>query len=104
MESALMNVFHYTAEPAIMISVNGTPLPAVVDTASPDTLTVPARTNDRKTARVIISGVDFGEIDVHLTDTSQARLGNRLLSKFLVTIDYGRKEVGLWRDPRIPLR
>jgi hypothetical protein len=33
---------------------------------------------------------------------ARARVGNRLLSHYLVTIDYGRRMVGLWRDPRIP--
>ena len=48
-------------------------------------------------------GTDFGSIDVRLADVSTPRVGNRLLSKFLVTIDYGQREVGLWRDPRTGL-
>jgi hypothetical protein len=49
----------------------------------------------------VIAGTDFGNVDIALGDVSSARAGNRLLSKFLVSIDYGQREVGLWRDPRI---
>ena len=45
--------------------------------------------------------VDFGTIDIAYENVRHARVGNRVLSRFLVTIDYGRKVVGLWRDPRI---
>jgi hypothetical protein len=51
---------------------------------------------------VMIGDTDFGTIDVGYANVSQARVGNRLLSRFLVTIDYGKRVVGLWRDPRIP--
>lgn len=104
MRSDMMTLFSFAAEPAVTISVDGETRSAVVDTASPDTLILPAReAMERTTARVILGGVDFGEIDVRYADIAQARIGNRVLSKFLVTIDYGRRQVGLWRDPRIPL-
>lgn len=99
---AYMTMFRFEAEPTIIVRVNGEDLPAIIDTSSPDTLVLPrAQGTDRTRARVSIAGTDFGEIDVGVGDTSRARIGNRLLSKFLITIDYGRKQVGIWRDPRI---
>jgi hypothetical protein len=74
----------------------------VVDTTSPDTVILPSTTNGRGTARVNVAGVDFGTTDIRYANVSRARVGNRLLSRFLVTIDYGKKVVGLWRDPRTP--
>jgi hypothetical protein len=98
----LMHVYRFPAEPTINVMVNGREIPAVVDTSSPDTLVL-SGADRRETARVRVADTDFGEIDVRYTPVSQARIGNRLLSRFLVTIDYGRKVVGLWRDPRIPI-
>ena len=38
----------------------------------------------------MIADTDFGAIDVGYANISRARVGNRLLSRFLVTIDYGQ--------------
>jgi hypothetical protein len=98
-----MSLFQFRAEPAILVDVDGQRITAIVDTALPDTLLLPRAggTGDRRTAHVTIAGTDFGAVDVGLADIARARIGNRLLSKFLVTIDYGKQQVGLWRDPRI---
>lgn len=104
-ERAEMTVYRFAAEPMINVSVDGRAVPAIVDTASPDTLVLP-RGNapaGRRAAHVVVGGTDFGNVDVLYADVAQARAGNRLLSKFFVAIDYGRKQVGLWRDPRISL-
>lgn len=98
-----MTLFRYDAEPAVVVNVDGSDVTAIVDTTSPDTLTLPAETARRGTARVRLGTTDFGSIDVGYANVTRARVGNRLLSKFLVTIDYGERVVGLWRDPRIPL-
>jgi hypothetical protein len=98
----LMTIYRFAAEPRVSIIVNGSPVDAIVDTSSPDTLTLPrhgvaaARTH----ARVQLAGSDLGDLDIRLADVAAPRIGNRILSKFLVTIDYGKREVGLWRDPR----
>lgn len=102
-ERGLMTVYRFRAAPAVTVNVNGTEISSIVDTTSPDTLVLPSTSDRRGTARVSIAGTDFGSIDVRYANVSQARIGNRLLSRFLVSIDYGRKVVGLWRDPRIPL-
>jgi hypothetical protein len=104
-ERAEMTVFRFAAEPMINVSVDGRTVPAVADTASPDTLVLPRGTAaaGRRTVHVVVAGTDFGNVDVLFTDVAQARAGNRLLSKFFVAIDYGRKQVGLWRDPRTAL-
>ena len=101
---ASMAIFRFTAEPKINLDVDGRKISAIVDTASPDTLVLPRGSEPahRANAKVALAGTDFGTIDIALGDVSTPRVGNRLLSKFLVTIDYGRREVGLWRDPRTP--
>jgi hypothetical protein len=102
-KSGLMHIYRFPAEPMINVFVDGREVAAVVDTTSPDTLVLPGP-DARGTVNVRIGATDFGAVDVQYADVSQARVGNRLLSRFLVTIDYGRKVVGLWRDPRTPLR
>lgn len=97
-----MTIFRYEAAPAISVHVDSQTIGAVVDTALPDTLVLPRATAGRGKARVAIAGTDLGNIDVKFANVAQPRVGNRLLSKFLVTIDYGKREIGLWRDPRIP--
>lgn len=96
-----MEIFRYPAEPMIEVSVNGRTVAAIVDTTSPDTLVLPGSASGRGTVNVRIGKTDFGVTDVQYANVSRARIGNRLLSHYLVTIDYGRRMVGLWRDPRI---
>ncbi|MCU1244933.1 MAG: hypothetical protein JWN02_843 [Acidobacteria bacterium] len=96
-----MKLFRFEAEPAVTVEVDGQPVTAIVDTASPDTLVLHRPAYGRGTAHVAVAGTDFGTIDVLYTNVAQARIGNRLLSKFLLSIDYGHHLVGLWRDPRI---
>lgn len=104
-EHSAMTVFQFAAEPMIDVSVDGGRVAAVVDTASPDTLVLPrgSAAAGRRKAHVVVGGTDFGSVDVLYADVSVARAGNRVLSKFLVAIDYGRRQVGLWRDPRTAL-
>lgn len=102
-KTGLMTLFRYSAEPMIDVEVDGRTISAVVDTSSPDTLVLPSAQNARGTAHVKIAGSDFGVVDVKYANVSRPRVGNRLLSRFLVSIDYGQRIVGLWRDPRIPI-
>jgi hypothetical protein len=97
-----MKLYRYSAEPMIEVELNGRTINAIVDTTSPDTLVLPSPEKARRTARVRIAGNDFGNVDIQYANVSHARVGNRLLSHFLVTIDYGQRLVGLWRDPRNP--
>jgi len=99
-----MQLFRFRGDPSITIDVDGKPIPAIVDTALPDTLVLPRAKVGRGNVHVSIAGTDFGTIDAAYANIPAARIGNRLLSRFLVTIDYGRHVIGLWRDPRIPLR
>jgi hypothetical protein len=100
-----MTLFSYSAEPRINLTVDGRSVSAIVDTASPDSLVLPraGAPPSREKARVQIGETDFGTTDILRADVAAPRIGNRLLSKFLVTLDYGRHQVGLWRDPRSPL-
>lgn len=99
----LMTLFRYFADPMIQIRVDGVPMNAIVDTANPDTLILPSHQDVRGNARVEIAGHDFGVTNVRYANVPEPRVGNRLLSRFLLTIDYGKRLVGLWRDPRIPI-
>lgn len=99
-----MMLYRSPGVPMIEVVVDGVKRSAVVDTTSPDTLVLPANEARRGTAQVSIAGTDFGLVDVQYAQVSQPRVGNRLLSRFLVSIDYGRHIVGLWRDPRTPLK
>jgi len=102
--SGMMSVFRYDAgAPMIHVNIDGRDVTAIVDTTSPDTIVLPRAQRGRGTASVRIGDTDFGTIDVGYANIAQARVGNRVLSKFMVTIDYGKHMVGLWRDPRIPL-
>jgi hypothetical protein len=95
-----MTQFRYPDEPAIGIVVDGRRIDAVVDTANPDTLVLPGPPR-RGTVRLTVSGIDFGAVDVRYGPVHRARVGNRILSRFLVVIDYGNRLIGLWRDPRV---
>jgi hypothetical protein len=98
-----MTVYRFTSEPRITVNVAGQPIDAIVDTANPDTLVLPRSGSSRRTtAPLAVAGADLGEVTIRYADVSAPRVGNRVLSKFLVSIDYGRKTVSLWRDPRIP--
>ena len=98
-----MTLYRFQDEPAIAVMVNGRRVPAALDTASPETLILPRGTAaaGRTSVDVEIAGTAFEDVDVLLADVSRARIGNRLLSKFLVSIDYGQRQVGLWRDLRV---
>lgn len=102
-ETGHMEVFRFDDAPMIHVSVDGREVAAIVDTTSPDTIVLPRGQPGRGTAHIILGGTDFGTIDVGYANIARARVGNRLLSRFLVTIDYGKQTVGLWRDPRIAL-
>lgn len=97
-----MTLYRFSGAPSIAVGVDGRPVQVLVDTTSPDTLVLPRATVGRGTVRLVIAGIDFGPTDVQYAPVSQPRIGNRMLSHFLVTVDYGKGVVGLWRDPRIP--
>jgi hypothetical protein len=100
----LMTLYAFQSEPSVLVNVNGRDVSAIVDTTIPDTLVLPAGAQSgRGTARIALAGTQLGEMDVHFAAIPRARIGNRLLSRFLVTIDYGKRQVGLWRDPRTAL-
>jgi len=102
----LMIIYKFAEDPMINVAIDGKTVSAIVDTTSPDTLVIPrttAATSERRTAHIQIGDTDFGNVDIRTADVALPRIGNRLLSHFLVSIDYGRHEVGLWRDPRVAL-
>ena len=102
-EAHYMTIFRFTAEPAVTLRVDGREVTAIVDTALPDTMILPRGRSaaGRTQARVELAGLTIPSVDIELADVSRARIGNRLLQHFLVTVDYGKQQVGLWKDPRI---
>jgi len=99
MHPELMSVFAFSEEPMVNMLIDGQSMSGIVDTASPDTIVLPRgdAKPQRRAAHVQIANADLGMIDVQLADVAKPRIGNRVLSKFLVTIDYGKKRVGLFR-------
>lgn len=95
-----MHVRKFSDIPRVSAIVDGREYLAVVDSSLPDTIVIPASSESRSAVPVTIQGVDLGAVDVHFAPVSEARLGNRILARFLVTIDYSRKWIGLWPDPR----
>lgn len=97
-------VYRFATEPRVTVLINGHPIEALVDTTSPDTLVLPRSSGTaRANVPVTLAGTNLGTMSVRYADVTHARVGNRVLSRFLVSIDYGRKTVSLWRDPRIAL-
>lgn len=98
-----MQVFSFAGAPTVPITVDGQTWRAIVDTSLPDTLVLPrgSRPASRTNANIELAGRSFNQIDLAWTDTSTPRIGNRLLSRFLVIINYDQSWVGLWPDPRI---
>jgi hypothetical protein len=96
----MMKLYRFNGPPTIKVTVDGSEIDAIVDTTSPDTLTLPGG-GARRNAHVLVAGSDFGTIDVGAADIPVARIGNRLLGSFLVTIDYGKGVVGMFRDTRM---
>src|SRR3954452_25502870 len=78
-----MQLFRFSGDPSITIDVDGKTVPAIVDTALPDTLVLPRAKVGCATVHVNIAGTDFGPIDSGYANIPAARIGNRLLSRFL---------------------
>lgn len=94
----------FAGPPSIPITVNGKREVAIIDLALPDTLVLPitgqAIPGQRTRVALQIEHHDLGMVDAGFAQSSTIRIGNRLLSRFLVQIDYRRGVVSLWRDPR----
>ena len=91
--------------PRVPVRINGQETWAIVDSALPDTAVIPAEFLDagfgeRATVELEVSGVQFDDLDVAVVPVAVPRLGNRVLARFVVTIDYAHEMVGLWPDPR----
>lgn len=91
--------------PRVPVVINGRATWAIVDTALPDTAVIPGEfldsaTGGRGSVSLQVAGIRFDDLDVAVTPVVAPRLGNRVLSRFVVTIDYARERIGLWPDPR----
>lgn len=95
----------FKGPPKISVLLDGIVVPAIVDTAIPDSAIIPEALLDdangrRQTVDLEIAGVEFDDIDVTTAPTGDIRIGSRLLSHFLVQIDYDHRTVALWPDGR----
>lgn len=90
----------FSGTPTVPVVVDGRQYTAIVDAASPDTLQIPAEGAQRRVNTTVALAESTFRTDVlvggHIT---HARVGARLLANFLLTIDYKRREVRLWRRP-----
>ena len=85
--------------PAIPISIDGTSFTALIDTTNPDTILLPEAVfglAGRRPVSLRIGSFDMGTTDARVGPVSDIRIGNRILEKFFVSIDYDRGEVSLW--------
>jgi hypothetical protein len=92
--------------PSFPISVDGTPFRGIIDTTNPDTILLPESVfgpPGRRLVSLRIGGVDLGTTEARIGPVSDIRIGNRILEKFLVSIDYDRGEISLWPwEPSFP--
>lgn len=99
-----MIVTRFENVPMVQVVIDGVTHSAIVDTTVPDTLIVPSATgavSERRTrVDLVVGGHRFPNVSARVAPGSSIRIGNRVLSKFLVAIDYRTRKVGLWRDPR----
>ncbi|HVT04563.1 MAG TPA: hypothetical protein VHL58_14450 [Thermoanaerobaculia bacterium] len=89
--------FPFHELPTLPITVDGQSYDAVIDTSSPDTLLIPWRVKKRAEGIVTVGSDSWGRVDYQLAKVSAPRIGNRLLSKYLVTIDYRTRQTYLWK-------
>lgn len=97
MNEGLRHAFEHI--PAVPILIDGVERLALVDTANPDTIQLPATDfgeEGRRSVDLQVGDVRFRGIGATVAPVTEIRLGNRVLSHFLVTIDYPRGEVTLW--------
>lgn len=95
----------FKGPPRISITLDGIVVPAIIDTALPDTAVVPESlledTGDRRqNVDLEIAGLEFEDLDVLTAPIGDIRIGNRILSHFIVQIDYDHRTVALWPDAR----
>ena len=96
-----MVMHRYSNQPALPLTIEGSIYVGVVDTALPDTMVIPFGLIDgmergRGTVQAEVGRVRFVDLDVLVADVSELRVGNRVLAKFLITIDTRAKKIGLW--------
>lgn len=89
--------FTFTDLPTVPITVDGRSFDAVIDSSSPDTLIIPGQGRRRAKGKVTVGRDVWGTVDYQIAEVSAARIGNRLLSKYLLTIDYRTKQSYLWK-------
>ncbi|HUP64014.1 MAG TPA: hypothetical protein VM557_01875 [Thermoanaerobaculia bacterium] len=93
----------FNGTPTAPVTINGEQTLAIVDSANPDTLLLPSSRFGPVGRRLVNLGIgetSFVNVDARVEDIPEVRLGIRILSYFLVTIDYPRQTVNLWPDAR----
>lgn len=93
-------IHRWRATPSYPLKLAGKVELGVIDLASPDTLTVPSSLLEgygceRCRVDVEIGGVHFDDLDILRADVEDIRIGNRVLERFLVVIDYRNRKTTL---------
>lgn len=91
-----MGAFRWHERPAIPIEVDGRTMTALIDTGSPDALTVPGTALERRRGRVTVAGATHQTDIVSDPRVTEPRIGNRILASYLLQINYQRQTVRLW--------
>ena len=87
----------YSDAPSVEIRVGGKSMRALLDTTLPDTLIVPSEGPRARTVeKVAVAGYALGPIEIARAPIPQARIGNRLLARFMVTINDRSRIVTMW--------
>lgn len=89
--------------PTVSLFIEGVPLRAVVDTSYPGGLLLPESTRSERTstsAVIELNGIRT-EVPLQWADVPEARIGNALLQRYLVIIDFRERMIALWPDARL---
>lgn len=95
------SLYRFTGPPALPVTLDGVAETAIIDTALPDSLVLPSERGRRRgQAALRVGSYDLGTVEIGFESTSTIRMGNRILARFLIKIDYRKGVISLWRDPR----
>lgn len=89
-------VHRWEGVPRIPLIVDGRAITAIVDTGSPDSLTLPGESPGRYDASVELAGASH-TIDIAVDPRfDEPRIGTRILVHYLIQVDYRRRTVAMW--------
>ncbi|MHB0969664.1 MAG: hypothetical protein ACYC7A_07685 [Thermoanaerobaculia bacterium] len=93
----------FESVPSVSLLVDRVPMRAVVDTSYPGGLVLPVSAStslDSSSAVIELNGIRT-EVPVQRAEVPGPRIGNALLRRYLVMIDFRKRLVALWPDARL---